>query len=222
MKTDKKKKILFLLATKLAWLFILFLGKSARITVLGQQHWKTAYESGKGVLLIIWHGRMLMPIYIHRRQGIIAMVSQALDGEMIAQTLHRLGYRTVRGSSTRGGKEAFHAMVTVLSRGRVCAIIPDGPQGPRHKFKAGALYLAQRSGAYLLPLTFSSSHKIQFKSWDKFTIWWPFAKCVAVYGKPEQVHKDLNAAEMVQYRKQIQQRMIALEKKADAYFRQDD
>ena len=218
MSKKNRKEILFLLATKFAWLLILLLGKTARIRIVGGHYWRRALELGNGVLIVVWHGRILLPIYIHRKLGIAVMVSQHIDGEMIAQTIMRLGYNTIRGSSTRGGKEAFHQMVTTLKNGNMCAIMPDGPQGPRHKFKAGALYLAQRSGAYLLPMTFSASHKIQFKSWDRFIIWRPFYKCVVIYGEPFQVPKDLNVAEMVRFRKTVQQQLIELEAKADAFF----
>lgn len=217
----KQTNIVFLLAIKLAWLLILFWCKTARITVVGRRHWRKAVESGAGVLIVIWHGRFLLPVYILRNKGVTAMVSQHTDGEMIAQTVQRLGFHTVRGSSTRGGKEAFHKMASILKQRHICVIIPDGPRGPRHKFKAGALYLAQRSGAYLLPLTFSSSRKIQLKSWDRFTLWWPFTKCIVMYGEPEQVPKNLKAAEMVQFRNTIQKRLIELEAKADAYFCND-
>ena len=218
MSSIDKRGITFRLATKLAWLLILFLGKTARIEIKGQHHWRNTLKSGAGVLIVIWHGKIMLPIYVHRKEGIIAMVSQHLDGEMIAQTIHRLGYNTIRGSSTRGGKDAFNAMLTELKRGKVCAIMPDGPSGPRHKFKAGALYLAQRSGAYILPMTFTATKKTQFNSWDKFTIWWPFAKCIVMYDEPVRIPKNLSTTEMVQYRKIIQDKMILFEKKIDAVF----
>jgi len=218
MAGKKKDRILFYLATKLAWLLILLLGKTSRITIAGRQHWQKAKDSGAGVLIIMWHGRFLLPAYVFRNQGIIAMVSQHTDGEIIAQTIHRLGWASRRGSSTRGGNKVFHEILTDLKCGRICVIIPDGPQGPRHELKSGAVFLAKRSGAYLLPLTFSASRKIQFNSWDKFTMWLPFSKCVVMFGEPMQVSPYLNAKEMEKLRNTVQQRLIDLEIKADDYF----
>lgn len=170
-------------------------------------------------LFALWHGRIVVPIYVHRREGITAMVSLHTDGEMIARTLHRLGYRTVRGSSTRGGNQAFHDMLDVLKQGRVGAIIPDGPKGPRHHLKPGALYLAQQTGTHLIPVTFAASHKIQFRSWDRFVLPLPFSRNIMIYGQPIQVPAQLSPAELEQWRLDIENEMKALVTRADDYFR---
>ncbi len=217
MSSERVRSLKFTLATKFGWLFILLLGKAARLRVLGYHNWVEATSSGKGVLVTIWHGRILMPIYMHRYQGIIPMVSLHDDGEMIARTVNRLGYPTIRGSSTRGGRNAFHQMLRQLRRGAICTIMPDGPKGPRHQLKEGTVHLASRSGAYILPLTFSAKSCIEARSWDKFLIWKPFARVVAMYGEPITIPRDLTEGETEQYRLKVQSRLIQLEEKADAF-----
>ena len=112
-----KDKIIFIFATKFTWLFILLFSKLARIKIIGRQNWTKATSLGKGVLIAVWHGRLLLPIYVLRNQGILPMVSQHRDGEMIAQTVERLGYKTIRGSSTRGGRQAYEEMLVALKNG---------------------------------------------------------------------------------------------------------
>lgn len=218
MNKKKKQKILFYLAIKLGWLIIIFLGKLSFIKVLERHHLTKLIEENASFMFVCWHGRILIPIYLHRNQGITPMVSLHSDGEMIAQTLYKLGYRPVRGSSTRGGKRAFHDMVDVLNRGGIGAIIPDGPRGPRHHLKPGTLYIAQQTGAYLLPMSFSAKRKIVFNSWDRFTLPIPFSKSVAIYGRPIKIAKDLAPDQLEQLRLQFEEDMIRLEKKADEYF----
>ena len=215
----KKKKILFYLATKLGWLIFILLGKLGSIKILGRQHLEKLKRNNAPFMFVLWHGRILIPIYIHRNEGITSMVSLHTDGEMIAQIVHKLGFRTVRGSSTRGGKQAFHSMVDVLNQGGVGAIMPDGPRGPRHHLKPGTLYIAQQTGAYLLPMSFAAKRKIQFSSWDRFVLPLPFSKSVVIYGKPIQVPKDASQQQLEQLRKSFENAMIQLEKKADEYFR---
>jgi len=125
----------------------------------------------------------------------------------------------VRGSSTRGGKQAFHEMVNKLSQGSVGAIIPDGPTGPRHQFKPGTLYIAQQADAYLLPMTFSSNRNIVFKSWDKFMLPLPFSKNIILYGKPTRVPQNTSPRELVTIKNDFEEQMIKLEHQADEYFR---
>jgi len=219
MKKQTKQKITFFLISKFGWLFILLLGKLCSIKLVGRHHWKQLKQQNARFIYLIWHGRILLPIYIHRGEKISAMVSLHADGEMIAQTVHRLGYNTVRGSSTRGGKQAFHEMVDVLKAGGTGAIMPDGPRGPRHKFKPGAIYIAQQADAYLLPFTFASKRKIQFKSWDRLNLITPFSKAVAIYGKPIKVPENLSAEQMEKFRESLEQIMIDNERQADDYFK---
>lgn len=213
-----KQRLVFFLATRLGWLAILALGFLTRVRFVGREHFEWLRDNKKPFIYCIWHGRILLPIYVHRYENIQAMVSLHDDGEMIAQTLHRLGYITARGSSTRGGQRAMIEMIRELKNGGVGAIMPDGPKGPRHEFKAGTVVIAQRAGAYLLPLTFSSSRRKQFSSWDRFTIMLPFSTSVAMYGEPVHVPANATTEEVEHIRKDIEKRMIDLEQRADAYF----
>ncbi len=214
-KTDLK----FYLAVKLTWLVILMLGKLCRINFHNQHYWNDLIRQGKGFLVVLWHGKMLLPIYIHRHLGVVAMVSEHRDGEMIAQTVHRLGYKTVRGSSTRGGRKAFIDMLRALRNNKIGTIMPDGPKGPRHYFKIGALVLASRADVAILPMTFAAQWPIVLKSWDRFTFWWPFSRVCMIYGKPVKVPANLSPKELEPYRIIIEKKMIELEKEADAVYR---
>jgi len=214
-----KQRLVFFLATRLGWLAILALGFLIRVRFVGREHFEWLRDNKKSFIYCIWHGRILLPIFVLRYEKIQAMVSLHDDGEMIARTLHRLGYITARGSSTRGGQRAMIEMIRYLKNGGVAAIMPDGPKGPRQEFKTGPVVIAQRSGAYLLPFTFSSSRKKQFKSWDRFTIMLPFSTSVAMYGEPVHVPADATSEEVERIRMDIEKRMIDLEQRADAYFK---
>ena len=219
MRKKTKKKLLFYLATKFGWLIILFLGKTIFIKQKGQAHLRKIIENRAKLIFVLWHGRISVPIYVHRKEGLAPMISLHADGEMIAQTVYKLGYRPVRGSSTRGGKKAFYDLVKKIKNGTVGVMIPDGPQGPRHHFKSGTLYLAQLSDAYLLPVTFSANRKIVFNSWDKFTIPLPFSKNMILYGKPIKVPNNSSSRVLVKIRASFEQQMIQLELQADEFFR---
>ncbi|MBN1558849.1 lysophospholipid acyltransferase family protein [candidate division KSB1 bacterium] len=219
MQRDTRKRLLHYLAIKLAWLLLLGLGKTARIRVRHVNYWRQALAESCGLIYIVWHGKMLLPTFMHRRQNISAMVSEHGDGEIIAQTILRLGYRTVRGSSTRGGQRAFRDMLRQLKNGEHCTILPDGPTGPRQTLKMGAILLAQRSGANLLPITFAARKPIVLNSWDRFTLWWPFSKCTVLYGEPIKIPRALSPGDLEEQRLFVEQQLLALEKEADEVFR---
>ncbi len=214
-----KKRLVFWLATRLGWLLILALGHLTRIRFAGREHFDWLRDNNKPFIVCIWHGKILIPIFVHRHQNIHAMVSLHVDGEMIAQTLHRLGVRTIRGSSTRGAQRATVEMIRALKRGKICAIMPDGPKGPRHVFKPGAITIAQKSSAYLLPLTFACSNTFRFiKSWDRFTLPLPFSQSLAIYGEPIPVPADLQEESFEDFRLMVEGKMLELEKYAEEYF----
>ncbi len=214
-----KKQVLNLLAIKLAWLFIMALGKSAFISVHNLKYLRQARKTGRPIMFVVWHGKMLLPLYAHRNEKVVAMVSEHNDGEIIARTAERLGFRTVRGSSTRGGTKAYRNMLKELKLGRHCTVLPDGPTGPRYEFKMGAVQLAQRSGAILLPLTFSAKNAVILKSWDAFTFWLPFGKICLAYGPPMFLPESADTEILELCRRKIQQRMMDLQNEADNLFR---
>ena len=92
--------------------------------------------------------------------------------------------RVIRGSSTHTGARALRDYYTALTKEKVSPVLtPDGPRGPRFKFKPGALLLAQMSGRPILPMAYAASRAWLVK-WDKFVIPKPFARIVIAIGEP--------------------------------------
>ena len=105
----------------------------------------------------------------------------------------QLGAQVIRGSSTRTGARALRDYYNLLVRDQVSPVItPDGPRGPRFKFKPGALLLAQIAGRPLLPMAYAAS-RAWLISWDKFVLPWPFARIVIAIGPPVSVPRALPA-----------------------------
>lgn len=217
-KENLSKKIVFFLATRLGWLVILLLGKLTRTTYRGREHYDRLVNESTPFILCIWHGRLLLPVYIHRYQDMHVIVSEHRDGEMIAQTIQRLGFTPVRGSSTRGGRKAALGLIRALRQGKPCCNIPDGPNGPSQYFKPGTLQIAQKVGASLILMTYSADKFIEFRSWDRFRVWKPFSKSLAIFSEPVLVPADLSETELEQFRERIQQKMIEQQAEADAHF----
>lgn len=138
---------------------IRLLGKTMRLTVHGEDAVEDLYRKGQHIILAFWHGRQLMiPLAYHGREVHI-LISQHRDGELIAQVMSRFGYRSVRGSSTRGGTAALRRLIKLGRSGVDIAITPDGPKGPRHVAQPGVIQIAKATGLPIFPLTFSCSKK---------------------------------------------------------------
>lgn len=141
-------------------------------------------------LYVLWHGQLLPLIWAHRGRGIAIMVSEHRDGELIARVAHSIGFRTVRGSTSRGAARALLGACREVESGRDMAVTVDGPRGPAGSVAPGALVIAQRTGAPMVPTAASASRAWRLRSWDRFMIPKPFARVVVSYGEPIRVAAD--------------------------------
>ena len=162
-------------------------------------------QEGQPVIFIFWHSRILPLTYLHRNEGIVVLVSQHGDGEYIARILKRMGFRTARGSSTRGGAQALRGLLRAARAGRDLAFTPDGPKGPPRKFKLGALVAAQLSGAPLIPITVGGEGIWRFNSWDRLVFPKPFAKLTLKYGHPHFIPRETSEEELVSHALELEE-----------------
>jgi len=204
------------LARMLGPAIILTLGKLCRYKVVNRQYFDQAEAEGKGVIVVLWHGRMLLPIYHHRNSGIASLVSLHKDGEFITQIVQRLGYIIHRGSPKEGGREGFNAMLKELKNRNTLAMFPDGPTGPRHSIHDGIMHLARLTSAPLIPVLFSAKPNWRAHSWDKFMIMLPFSRAIVQYGEPIYLPRRMaGEEELSKWRDLVRDKMVALEQELD-------
>jgi hypothetical protein len=199
--------------------FLLWLwAKSARIGVEGGEGYADLRRAGKPVILLIWHARIFLAPYFFRKRGIMPLVSPSQDGEIVARIVRRWGYKVSRGSSSHSIIRAWFEMKRELDAGGEVIIVPDGPRGPARELKLGCLKLAQKTGAPLVPFTYSASRKKVLRSWDGFVVFPPFAKVRAVIGEPIPIDPSLKGEALEDERRRVERTLIELDAKADAFF----
>jgi lysophospholipid acyltransferase (LPLAT)-like uncharacterized protein len=167
------------------------LGSTLRVRILPEgveDEWR---RTGRRVIYSFWHGRMLIPAFTHRFRRIAILVSRHRDGEVITRAIERLGFRAVRGSTTRGGVPGLIALLREAKAGHDLAFTPDGPRGPRYRVQRGVVYAASRSGLPVVPAGIEVSRGWVLGSWDEFTIPKPFATAVILLGEPMSMPGDL-------------------------------
>ncbi len=141
------------------------------------------------VIFAIWHNRLLMlprvfdPSFQTRQS--YGLISASRDGDLIADWIERSGYGTIRGSSSRKGVIALRQLVDMLaSREGNVLVTPDGPRGPVYQVSQGIVFLAQKSGAPIVPIHMEYTSCWRMKSWDRFVVPKPFATLRAIFGAP--------------------------------------
>lgn len=138
-------------------------------------------------ILAFWHGEiMLAPTaYFKLRQTpVSAIISDHKDGEYLARTLAQFSIGGIRGSSSKGGVKALINAIRCFQSGRVVAITPDGPRGPRHNLAGGLVKLAQKVDSPIVVLTIVPHNTWRLRSWDQFFIPKPFSKVDFIFSDP--------------------------------------
>jgi lysophospholipid acyltransferase (LPLAT)-like uncharacterized protein len=167
--------------------FLQMLSRTWRVRVVNGEYVRDLRRTGRPFIFALWHGQLLPLLWHHREEGVLVLISEHRDGELVARAARSLGYGLIRGSSTRGAERALISLVRELQAGHEVAITPDGPRGPAMTFAPGALVAAQRSDSFILPVAASADRAWRLRSWDKFMIPKPFARVTVAYGAPAKV-----------------------------------
>jgi len=162
----------------------------------------------------LWHNRLLLISFVLKkffpdRPG-AGLISASRDGDLIADATQRFGFDVVRGSSSRMGASALLELSEILASGRDVLLTPDGPRGPVYELGQGIIFLAQKTGARVVPVNMEYSSCWRVKSWDRFIIPRPFAKVRVILGLPHQVRSTSTPQEFENERLRLQNVMMSL------------
>ncbi|HNX75379.1 MAG TPA: lysophospholipid acyltransferase family protein [Candidatus Rifleibacterium sp.] len=182
--------------------FLTSLHSSIRMRRTGFTDYLAGKKFDRPVLVVSWHGTMIVPFYCFRGHNLVIMSSLSEDGEFMVKALRYLKYCPVRGSSSRGGMRALLEMIRMVKDGSDAAMTVDGPRGPRHEVKPGMVMIAQKTGGYVLPVGSASSHSLILNSWDKTTIPLPFSRVVMHCGQPFVIDPAISVEEGCELMKQ--------------------
>ena len=114
------------------------------------------------------------------------------------------------GLDSRRGPQALLEATTWMEKNYSVAITPDGPRGPAYKVQEGIIHLAQLTGRPIIPVSNYTRRKIICRSWDKFQIPLPFARCELRWGRPFRVPRDATAEVREQLRLDLEKAMMAI------------
>lgn len=155
-----------------------------RVETIGEHHWEATVSPGSPTVFLFWHEVLLPLVWHHRKRNFSTIVSDSRDGDYVSDLAKTLGYRVIRGSSSKGATRVLLAAVTELREGHSVGFAPDGPRGPRRTLKPGVLAAAQRANVTILPVHATANRAWRLNSWDKFMIPKPFARVAIFYGQP--------------------------------------
>lgn len=171
----------------------------------------------KPCIYAMWHANQFLVHGLEDKANTSILVSNSIDGEVIARAVEKWGFKVVRGSAgKKGAVESTMQMLTRLKNRECVGIMVDGPHGPLHKVKNGAVKLAQMSGAPIVPAHWYSPQKtfINLPSWDKMKTPLGDCKILNLYGEPIYVNENATDEELSAAKENIKTQLLNLEAKA--------
>ncbi|MCJ7772379.1 MAG: lysophospholipid acyltransferase family protein [Desulfobacterales bacterium] len=220
--TLKDKLRIYVLPVLVGWIMRLWFG-----TVRAEIHHKDIYEDvvlgrkdGRHIVLGIWHRNIIFFSYFFRNiKTKLTLVSTSKDGDIAAGMAPRFGYKPIRGSSFRGGTRALITLISEMRRSDekcVCFTAIDGSRKPARKAETGMIFLAQKTGAVIAPVSFSGKRLITFhKAWDQAILPMPFSKVLVDFTQPIEIPSKMSGDEMEAKRQEVEDVLNELADRVD-------
>jgi lysophospholipid acyltransferase (LPLAT)-like uncharacterized protein len=215
-KASRSRRVQAWLIGTLGYPAIALLGRSWRWRVEGEEHLAGVHAIGRYPVMAFWHGRILPSIFYFRHRDIVVITSDNFDGEWIAKIIHRFGYTTARGSTSRNAARAALGAKRRMEQGHAVGITVDGPRGPALVAQPGAVWLAKVTGNPIVPFHIEASSYWTAPSWDATQVPYPFSRVSVVFGEPFHVPADADASGLEASRVELEHRMKGLAPRARA------
>ncbi|MFO7890266.1 MAG: DUF374 domain-containing protein [bacterium] len=199
----------------ISWLAITLLTNSLKIKIINKYKTNNFKKEGGKFVFVCWHGRQfLLTTHLSKlNTGVITSISQ--DGRLQADILGRMGFKITYGSSSKSPVKALVGSIKLMRKGINMVIAVDGPTGPIYKVKYGALFLAKKMNAQIVPVTFSSHPCITLNAWDKYLLPLPFSQTVLLWGNPIQLSDSTDKKILEKEAGLIEKKLNAINNTAD-------
>jgi len=116
----------------------------------------------------------------------------------------------IRGSANQTGALVLRDMQQMMKNGVSIITTADGPNGPKHEFKVGAVLMARIGGAPMVPLACAADRAWTLNRWDDFMIPKLFARVVYAIGEPITVPPDTPVSDLEEFRLRMEHATNAL------------
>lgn len=201
---------------------------SKRKFINSEIYLKNAKEN-RAMICAFWHNRLVMIPFVARfakRRGnknynFMTLASNHGDGRFVGKVMKKFGFENIYGSTKEGRKasrgidmSSVRQIIRGLKNGKCLGITPDGPRGPNQKINGEIINIAKIGGAVIMPISYSTSNFIEFKSWDKFKLPLPFSKLNFYFGEEVFVDKDAGKEQEEKLKKELEKAMDLAQEKS--------
>jgi hypothetical protein len=171
-------------------------------------------DRGERVLVIFWHGGYVPLFFLFAGRRARILSSRSFRGEVIAAICCRFGYDGGMIPDPAGGTTR-DAVRRALGGCRFAALAIDGPLGPFHVIRPGAVRIAADLGFTVLPIAAAADRSwILDGRWDRMEIPRPFARLSLVCGEPVAIPAGLPEEEVAIWCSRLREALEAVDRRA--------
>ena len=168
-----------------------------------------------GAIITLWHACILPATYYFRALDVAILISSSFEGELITRVIDPLGYRVIRGSSTRGAVRGLLGMHEQAGQRAYTVFTADGPKGPRLVSKPGPLLVARSTQQPIYCFHLAPRRAWQLNTWDRMLIPKPFTRVHLRWSKPISIPATPRSEEMKAFHAQMQAALEAARLEAE-------
>lgn len=212
------ERLLLWLVPRFFSIAIRILYKTARIRTIGEERVLQYLSGEKKVIFCLFHGDYLLFFPRFGGRNICIFTTQSRRGEVLAEIMRIFGYHPGIIPEKSGNHSPMDWMAGEIQKGYHAGIVVDGPLGPYHKVKPGAVVLAQRTGNVIIGVGVASCWRMALqKRWDRYTIPLPFTRAAMVFGEPIHVPGDADTQAIESFRQQVEEELLRLNRIAEEH-----
>lgn len=190
-------------------------------TLVGQELFTQRIHSRQPTLGIFWHGKYIPLFALLRGCSAVIFSSRSRRGDVIAEICACFGHHCVQ-IADHGGDRALETMHQSLEGATLGAIAVDGPRGPYHAVKRGAIQLASQLGFDLLPISVAARRpRVSKTRWDHMEVPRLFDSVALGFAEPISVPPDLPNSEIPLWAARIQLSLERLDHDLETRVRPD-
>ncbi len=175
---------------KIVWMLTYWITSTLRFKRVGFDTVMDLKNRNERIIYALWHGRHFFTYHLLHTENIHILVSPSQDGRRVAALLMMSGFSIVHGSSNKSPVKALLSSIKCIHEGGDFLITVDGPKGPAFESKQGIIYIAKKTNAWIVPVSFAARKRILMKSWDRFLIPLPFSRAIHIFGAPYRLSPD--------------------------------
>lgn len=176
----------------------------------------TLLADGEGVILVFWHGKFIPLFAMLEGRNTTVFTSDCFRGEVIAHICNRFGFKPSL-LPPQGRGNAYRHMVKALKTTKIGAFAIDGPLGPNHQAKSGAIKMASSLGYLIVPVSMACDNKhVMTKRWDDRELPHVSSNVSLAIGDPIRVPSGLRTRDLEEWNVKVTAAINSTDKRAAA------